>query len=153
MKKRLIIYLSLAIPLAVFTWYSVSIGTEALAAVWVMIALAITVYEIKQSGKPLKSAFAVTSFWLAAITAYTLFWAGIVFLGYGGEQLTYLQIGMSPDWLIQDLQFYQHTMLPYLTKSYGLLALGVGPLLGGGAGWLLIRSGLLQHSTLQKKQQ
>jgi len=145
MKKRLAIYALFAFPLAVFTWYTISSGVTA-RIVWVISAVAIAVYETRQSGQSVKSALAVTIFWLVGLTIYTLYWAGIVFSGNGGEQLTYLQIGMSPDWLIQDLQFYQHTMLRYLA-SYGLFALMVGPLLGAGTGWFL------QQRVLQKIQQ
>ena len=148
MKKRLAIYVLFALPLAIFTWYAAPI-TMVVLAIWGITALAITLYEINQSGKPTRSALAVTIFWLVSITVYTLYWAGIVFLGYGGEQLEYLKIGLSPDWFIRDWQFYRYTILPHLVK-YGLLAMMIGSLLGGGVGRLLIQSRLFSPRGLQK---
>jgi len=146
MKKRLATYALFAILLGISTWYIMFIPSELpVIAVWVITALVITVYEIRQSGKPTLSALAVTGFWLASLTVYTSYWAAIIFLGFGGEQLTQFQIGMSPDWLIVDLQFYRHTMLAYLL-NIGSIVLIIGPLLGGGAGWLLIQSSLLQSA-------
>ena len=151
MKKRLVVYALFAIPLGIFTWYSIS-STATVLVTWVIAALSVAAYEINQSGKPAKSAIAVAVFWLASVFVYTLYWAGIVFLGYGGEQLKYLQVGISPDWLIQDFQFYQHTIFPHLVQ-YGLVALMVGSLLGAGTGWLLTESGLLRHQVMKKIQQ
>lgn len=151
MKRRLAIYVLCALPLAIFTWYAARITMLALA-MWGITALAITLYEIKQSGKPTMSALAVTVFWQASITFYTLYWAGIVFLGFGGEQLEHLKIGLSPDWLVRDWQFYRHTILPHLA-DYGLLALMLGPLLGVGVGWLFVQSGLDSAGGVQEVQQ
>lgn len=148
MRKRLAIYGVLALLLAIFTWYATPL-TMVVLAVWGITALVITLYEIKESGNPMRSALAVTIFWQVSVTIYTLYWAGIVFLGYGGEQLEYLKVGLSPDWWIRDWQFYRHTMLPHLVK-YGLLALMIGLLLGGGVGWLLVQSGLGSAEGLQE---
>jgi hypothetical protein len=151
MKKRLVVYVLFTIPLAIFTWYSTSLPTIVLVT-WAIVALSVAAYEINQSGKPATSAIAVAVFWLVSVFVYTLYWAGSVFLGYGGEQLKYLQVGASPDWLIQDFQFYQHAIFPHLVQ-YSLIALIVGSLLGAGLGWFLIKSGLLQRQVLQKNQE
>jgi hypothetical protein len=105
MRKRLAIYGVLASLLAIFTWYATPL-TMVVLAVWGMTALVITLYEIRESGHPARSALAVAIFWQMSVTVYTLHWAGIVFLGYGGAQLEYLKVGLSPDWWIREVYSY-----------------------------------------------
>ena len=146
MKKRLFAYLLSALPLAILTWY---LPMNTMLVVWGSASLAVILFEIRRSGRPELSALAITLFWLTGLSTYILYWAGVVFAGYGGEQLVYLQIGRSADWLAQDLQFFQHTMLPHWLQ-YGLIVLLSGPLCGAGPGWLLTRSGLLRQSLTQQ---
>lgn len=157
MKTRFALYALLAVPFGILSWVRAAewlpapLGSypfETTAVVWLLAGLAIAVYETRQSRRPALTAAAVALFWLAALLAMDLYWAGVVFLGYGGEQLSQFQIGSSPTWLMDDLQFYRHTMLPFLL-TYGALFLVAGPLFGGLAGWLLLRSGLLKPAQLE----
>lgn len=132
MKKRYIFYVLFSILLGIFTWYVPSPAT------WLIAALGVGYLEVIHSRRPSISALVVTLVWLGGLLIYALYWAGVIILGFGGEQLIYLKMSTSPDWAGQYWQFILYTLLPHLLK-YGLLGLVIAPILGFGSGWLVLK--------------
>jgi hypothetical protein len=155
--KRLLVYSLIGIVFGVLDWYGLQVllrGTYTLSqgnlvvqvmgdvanwAAWLLPAFPAAVYEAWRSGKALWSGMAVVTVWLSAVVAYYLYYAYLLaFVGLN-EMQDLLVFRPHP---IYFGQLWSSTLRDLIFRHIwerGLVALVVGFIVGGLAGWATLR--------------